>query len=230
MELILKKDVDNLGFADDIVKVKSGYGRNFLIPQGLAVLATPSTKKVLAETLKQRAYKEQKVVDVAKEEAEKLSGLEIKISSKTGNDNKLNCASNESNYAGHIFDYKDASGEIGATVSVVIPWFADQYEKGGDWQDLAWWIHDHLDHCGLYFFPSLAAFNITWHQTNKEKTIHSYIDPKGCLKKHPAAGVFKENSMAALQYEQQFGMTPLSAPKVPSVTSGGDPADDFLKG
>jgi len=89
MELILKKDVDNLGFADDVVTVKSGYGRNFLIPQGLAVLATPSTKKVLAETLKQRAYKEQKVVDVAKEEAEKLNGLEIKISSKAGNDNKL---------------------------------------------------------------------------------------------------------------------------------------------
>ena len=89
MELILKKDVDNLGFADDIVTVKSGYGRNFLIPQGLAVLATPSTKKVLAETLKQRAFKEKKIVDDAKEEAEKLTGLEIKISSKAGNDNKL---------------------------------------------------------------------------------------------------------------------------------------------
>ena len=52
MELILKKDVENLGFTDDIVTVKNGYGRNFLLPQGLAVLATPSTKKVLAETLK----------------------------------------------------------------------------------------------------------------------------------------------------------------------------------
>ena len=61
MELILKKDVDNLGFADDLVTVKNGYGRNFLIPQGLAVLATPSTKKVLAETLKQRSFKEKKV-------------------------------------------------------------------------------------------------------------------------------------------------------------------------
>ena len=89
MELILKKDVENLGFADDIVTVKSGYGRNFLIPQGLAVLATPSTKKVLAETLKQRAFKEKKIVDDAKEEAEKLNGLEIKIASKAGNDNKL---------------------------------------------------------------------------------------------------------------------------------------------
>lgn len=50
-----------------------------------------------------------------------------------------------------------------------------------DWRSLAWWIHDNLPHCGLYFFPSLTAFNITWHEVNKEKTIHSYINPKGCL-------------------------------------------------
>lgn len=55
MELILKQDVQNLGFKDDIVTVKNGYGRNYLIPQGMAVLATPSAKKVLAENLKQRA-------------------------------------------------------------------------------------------------------------------------------------------------------------------------------
>ncbi len=89
MELILKKDVENLGFTDDIVTVKNGYGRNFLLPQGLAVLATPSSKKVLAETLKQRAYKEKKIVDDAQKEADKLNGLEIKITSKTGEGNKL---------------------------------------------------------------------------------------------------------------------------------------------
>lgn len=89
MELILKKDVENLGFADDLVKVKNGYGRNFLIPQGLAVLATPSSKKMLAETLKQRTFKEKKVVDEAKAQAEKLSGLEIKIGAKTGEADRL---------------------------------------------------------------------------------------------------------------------------------------------
>lgn len=89
MELILKKDVENLGFADDLVKVKNGYGRNYLIPQGYAVLATPSAKKVLQETLKQRAYKEQKVVEDAQQEAEKLNGLELKISAKTGEGAKL---------------------------------------------------------------------------------------------------------------------------------------------
>ena len=112
-----------------------------------------------------------------------FSGYRSPSVNQTGNEKKLNCASNESNYAGHIFDYKDASGGMGATVSVVIPWFVDQYDKGRSWQDLAWWIHDHLPHCGLYFFPSLAAFNITWHEKNKEKSIYSYIDPKGCLTK-----------------------------------------------
>ncbi len=89
MELILKKDVENLGFTDDLVSVKNGYGRNFLIPQGLAVLATPSTKKVLAETLKQRAFKEKKIVADAQLEADKLNGLEIKIASKSGAGDKL---------------------------------------------------------------------------------------------------------------------------------------------
>ena len=90
MELILKKDVENLGFADDLVNVKNGYGRNFLIPNGHAVLATPSQKKMLAETLKQRAHKEQKVIDAAKAEATKLSALtDFKISAKTGEGDKL---------------------------------------------------------------------------------------------------------------------------------------------
>ncbi len=89
MELILKKDVENLGFADDLVSVKNGYGRNFLIPHGHAVLATPSAKKVLAETLKQRAFKEKKVVDEAKTQSEKLNGLDVKITAKTGEGDKL---------------------------------------------------------------------------------------------------------------------------------------------
>ena len=89
MEIMLKKDVENLGFTDDVVSVKNGYGRNYLIPQGLAVLATPSAKKVLAETLKQRAHKEQKLVDDAKAEAAKLNGLEIKIAAKVGEGDKL---------------------------------------------------------------------------------------------------------------------------------------------
>ena len=73
MELILKQDVQNVGFKDDIVNVKPGYGRNFLIPQGFAHMATSSAKKVLAENLKQRAHKEAKVVADANTLAEALA-------------------------------------------------------------------------------------------------------------------------------------------------------------
>ena len=89
MELILKQDVANLGFKDDIVTVKNGYGRNYLIPQGYAILATDSAKKVLAETLKQRAFKEQSIVEEANKVAEAIKALELKISAKTGEGDKL---------------------------------------------------------------------------------------------------------------------------------------------
>jgi large subunit ribosomal protein L9 len=89
MELILKQDVENVGFKDDIVTVKNGYGRNYLIPQGYAVLATSSAKKVLAETLKQRAFKEAKLIEEATKLAETIKGLEIKIASKVGTGDKL---------------------------------------------------------------------------------------------------------------------------------------------
>ncbi|AXT55532.1 50S ribosomal protein L9 [Aquimarina sp. MMG015] len=89
MELILKKDVENLGFADDVVEVKNGYGRNFLIPGGFAVLATPSAKKVLEETLKQRAFKEKKEIEDAEKIAKKIAGFEIKIAAKVGSGDKL---------------------------------------------------------------------------------------------------------------------------------------------
>ncbi|ASO08094.1 MULTISPECIES: 50S ribosomal protein L9 [Arenibacter] len=89
MELILKEDVQNLGFKDDLVNVKNGFGRNYLIPRGLASLATPSAKKVLAENLRQRAHKEKKIVDAANKTAEAIKQLEIKIAAKAGAGDKL---------------------------------------------------------------------------------------------------------------------------------------------
>ncbi|SHI93977.1 50S ribosomal protein L9 [Flavobacterium terrae] len=94
MEIILKQDVQNLGFKDDVVTVKPGYGRNFLIPQGLAVLATPSAKKVLAENLKQKAHKEAKVVADAKSLAEALKALDIKITAKAGGEKLFGSVTN----------------------------------------------------------------------------------------------------------------------------------------
>ena len=89
MELILRQDVENLGFKDDVVSVKNGYGRNFLIPTGKASLATSSARKVLAENLKQRAYKEAKLIEDATKIAEEVKGYEIKIASKVGSGDKL---------------------------------------------------------------------------------------------------------------------------------------------
>lgn len=109
MELILKQDVENLGFKDDVVQVKNGYGRNFLIPQGLAILATPSAKKVLAENLKQRAFKEQKLVDDANALGKKLLALDIKIAAKAGGTGKLFGSINNADLSAAL---KDAGHEI----------------------------------------------------------------------------------------------------------------------
>ncbi|SFS08662.1 hypothetical protein [Yoonia litorea] len=92
------------------------------------------------------------------------------------------CAANPANYAGHIWDIRDSEGCIGATATIVLPWFADRYEKGADWRSLAWWIHDHLPYDSMYFFPKLAGFNLTWHEKPKRR-IDSYVTPKGCLTK-----------------------------------------------
>lgn len=97
MEIILKKDVEGVGFKDDIVTVKNGFGRNFLIPNGSAILATPSAKKVLAENLRQQAVKDKKVIDDANKLAKKISSLEIKIKAKAGEGVKLFGSVNNSN-------------------------------------------------------------------------------------------------------------------------------------
>ncbi|MBE37253.1 MAG: 50S ribosomal protein L9 [Flavobacteriales bacterium] len=89
MEVILKKDIENLGFLDDVVKVKAGYGRNYLIPNGLAVLATTSEKKILQENLKQKEQKNQKIIEELDSVKTKIESLELKIKSKVGEDQKL---------------------------------------------------------------------------------------------------------------------------------------------
>lgn len=89
MEIILKQDVTNLGQKDDLVKVKSGYANNYLIPKGYAVLATSSAKKVHAENLKQRAHKEESIRQEATELAAKLAGLNLVIGAKTSTSGKI---------------------------------------------------------------------------------------------------------------------------------------------
>ncbi len=89
MDIILKQDVENLGNKHDIVTVKAGYARNFLIPQGMAVAATPSARKVVAEVIRQQAHKETKAIEQAKGLAEALGNLTVKIGAKAGESGKI---------------------------------------------------------------------------------------------------------------------------------------------
>jgi len=89
MEIILIQDVKNLGNKDEIVKVKNGYGRNFLLPQGLGILASTSNRKVLSETQRQRAHKEEKIRTEAQASIEKLTKAKIEIGAKVGESGKI---------------------------------------------------------------------------------------------------------------------------------------------
>lgn len=89
MEVILKKDIPSLGYATDIIKVRDGYGRNYLIPQGIAILATEANKKMNAETLKQKAFKEDKVRNEAESLVKKLENITVKIGAKVASTGKI---------------------------------------------------------------------------------------------------------------------------------------------
>ncbi|HAN79070.1 MAG TPA: 50S ribosomal protein L9 [Bacteroidales bacterium] len=89
MEIILKQDIKGLGIKDDVVKVKDGYGRNYLIPSKMAILATESARKVLAENIKQAAHKQVKLKAAAEEIAAKMEGLELTLGAKTSSTGKI---------------------------------------------------------------------------------------------------------------------------------------------
>ena len=89
MDVLLKNNVDNLGDKDEIVSVKDGYGRNYLIPKGKAVLATESIKKMNAETLRQRAHKAEKAKAEAEKSVAKLEKAKIKVAAKVGENGKI---------------------------------------------------------------------------------------------------------------------------------------------
>lgn len=107
------------------------------------------------------------------------SGYRSAELNRFGNENNLNCARNDNPIECHIWDLHAGQDAVSGT-SLVIPWFADQYETGRDWRDLAWWVHDHLPYSEMWFFPKLAAFNLVWRPT-PQRTISSYIAPRGML-------------------------------------------------
>jgi hypothetical protein len=107
------------------------------------------------------------------------SGYRSPSLNRYGNQNRLNCARNDHPLECHIWDRGEDEDRV-AGASVVIPWFADQYEAGRDWRDLAWWLHDHLDYSEIWFFPRLCAFNLAWRPIPMRR-IDSYIVPRGRL-------------------------------------------------
>jgi hypothetical protein len=96
-------------------------------------------------------------------------GNEMQKAGKPG----YNCASNNSNFAGHIWDRRDANNHMGATACIVLPEFVDRFPERGDWTKIAWWIHDHLPYSSMEFFPTNWAFNLSWHE-QPQRSIYSY--------------------------------------------------------
>lgn len=107
MEIILTQDVKNLGYKNDIVNVKPGYARNFLIPQGMAILATESARKVLAENMRQQAYKQEKIKKEAEELAKVLEGLSLRIPAKAASTGKIYGSVNNVQIANAIKEAKN---------------------------------------------------------------------------------------------------------------------------
>lgn len=97
-----------------------------------------------------------------------------------GNENNLNCSSNENSAADHIWDLKDKNGRIGACASIQIPWFMEQQKEKGDWTAIAWWIHDHLPYHSQFYFNQNGTLNLGWRETG-DRWVRSYIEPRGYL-------------------------------------------------
>jgi hypothetical protein len=93
------------------------------------------------------------------------------------NERGHNCAKPESEYANHIWDRRDAEGFCGAMATVIVHAFIPYYERTGDWEALAWWVHDHLPYSEMQFFPRFSAFNLGWREVPRRR-ISSFIPPR----------------------------------------------------
>jgi hypothetical protein len=95
-------------------------------------------------------------------------------------DQGYSCGATEWNYGRHVWDHRDADGNMGATACVIIPWFVERYDAGTPWQAMAWWVHDHLPYSHMLFYPTFAAFNVNWRE-NPLRSIDSMFDGRKCL-------------------------------------------------
>ncbi len=114
---------------------------------------------------------------------EKFGRISIRSAYRTpevnrfGNERGFNCAQNEKSFGSHIWDRRDANGETGAMATVVVHALIPHYERTGDWEAVAWWVHDHLPYSEMEFFPRYCAFNLGWRERPR-RAIRSYIPPR----------------------------------------------------
>lgn len=114
---------------------------------------------------------------------EKFGRISIRSAYRTpevnrfGNERGFNCAQNEKSFASHIWDRRDANGEIGAMATIVVHALIPYYQRNGHWEAMAWWVHDHLPYSEMEFFPKYAAFNLGWRERPR-RAIRSYIPPR----------------------------------------------------
>lgn len=166
---------------------KSFYMRDFLYSEIAAVYGIPNVPEdwALAEEAGSRLCQE--LLEPIQEAFGRIairSAYRSQAVNQFGNENGLNCASNEHNYAKHIWDKRDKHGRMGAMACIVVPSFWDRFQNQGDWQKLGWWIHDQLAYSTLFFFPqkNFWACNVGWRE-DPERRIDSYAKPVGCLTK-----------------------------------------------
>ncbi len=114
---------------------------------------------------------------------EKFGRISIRSAYRTpevnrfGNERNYNCAQNEKSFASHIWDRRDANGEIGAMATIVVHALIPYYRVSGHWEAMAWWVHDHLPYSEMEFFPKFSAFNLGWRERPR-RAIRSYIPPR----------------------------------------------------
>jgi hypothetical protein len=132
------------------------------------------------------------------------SGFRSRQVNALGHRLRLGCASNAYNFAGHIWDARDTKGRMGATATIVIPWFVDHLDGGGDWRAMAWWVHDHLPYSYMCFYPRLGAFNLQWRE-QPERKIMSWRQPKGILFHAGRESLFDDNSACYSMFPELVG-------------------------
>ena len=185
---------------EDIGRIRlseSFFFRDFLFSEIATVTGLPNIPNDVEEAVWAGRHLCQQVLEPLQQLLGPIrirSGYRSDKVNQYGNDHRLGCASNTSNFGRHIWDCADADGARGAMACILIPSLTDHYERTGDWQSFAWFIHDHVSYSEMTFFTRLAAFNIGW-STAPKCTIDAFISPnKGYLHRPDLFASKKSNS------------------------------------